>query len=351
MSEAVADLLFTRANVTAVRTESREVDFVASTEDLDAHGTILRQNWNLDRFNANPVIFWNHGTDEVPVAKAKVKVEGSKREGKRLVGTAKFRAEGRDERADRAWAAVEDEYLRGWSVSFRAATERWEKSDDREYLVLDDLELFHIALTAQPSNANTLSKVRARALAVVQSSPPAQGDQNREVEDMSENLLARTLGLSTDATDDAVQARAVAVVSERTQLIEATGEETFDAAMGTIRQMATDLVEARKAAETSERDSIVARLRAEKRVTPAQESSLLPKLDLEGLRAFAESAPVVFAEDGLRQPSESRHSGDVDVTKPFALMTGSERAELRKSDLETYNTLRNEWIAAGRPTK
>lgn len=41
--------------------ESRTVTFVASTYDKDRHGTILNQkNWNLDNFNANPIIGYQH---------------------------------------------------------------------------------------------------------------------------------------------------------------------------------------------------------------------------------------------------------------------------------------------------
>jgi hypothetical protein len=41
--------------------ENRTVTFVASTYDKDRHGTILNQkNWNLDNFNANPIIGYQH---------------------------------------------------------------------------------------------------------------------------------------------------------------------------------------------------------------------------------------------------------------------------------------------------
>jgi len=50
-----------KAEIRAKSEGSRTVTFVASTYDKDRHGTILNQkNWNLDNFNANPIIGYQH---------------------------------------------------------------------------------------------------------------------------------------------------------------------------------------------------------------------------------------------------------------------------------------------------
>jgi hypothetical protein len=50
-----------KAEIRAKSEGSRMVTFVASTYDKDRHGTILNQkNWNLDNFNANPIIGYQH---------------------------------------------------------------------------------------------------------------------------------------------------------------------------------------------------------------------------------------------------------------------------------------------------
>lgn len=50
-----------KAEIRAKSEGSRTVTFVASTYDKDRHGTILNQkNWDLDNFNANPIIGYQH---------------------------------------------------------------------------------------------------------------------------------------------------------------------------------------------------------------------------------------------------------------------------------------------------
>ena len=49
------------ASVRGVNEDKRLVTFVASTSTKDRHGTVLNQNnWQLDRFNSNPVIGYQH---------------------------------------------------------------------------------------------------------------------------------------------------------------------------------------------------------------------------------------------------------------------------------------------------
>ena len=82
--QATDGLLYTRATTAGVRPESREVDVIASTDVLDSHGTILRQNWQLERFEQNPIVLWGHNYSEVPIGRApKVSVKGSKKNGQR----------------------------------------------------------------------------------------------------------------------------------------------------------------------------------------------------------------------------------------------------------------------------
>ncbi len=40
--------------------ESRTIEVIASTEALDSHGDIVKQFWDLTRYEANPVVLWNH---------------------------------------------------------------------------------------------------------------------------------------------------------------------------------------------------------------------------------------------------------------------------------------------------
>ena len=147
----------------AEKAAARQVTLVASTESLDSHGTIVRQNWRLDRFKLNPVVLYGHDRSSIPVAMAtKISLEGAKGS-KRLVIVAKFREPGKSPQADATWEAVADGTLRGVSVGFRSHTQRWERHNDAEVLVLDDNELFEVSLVAVPSNAETLAELRSRS--------------------------------------------------------------------------------------------------------------------------------------------------------------------------------------------
>jgi HK97 family phage prohead protease len=340
--------LYTRADVAAIRPEKREVDVIASTESLDSHGTVLLQNWKLDRYLKNPVVLFGHDRISIPVATAKnVKVQGSKKANdRRLTATFKFRDEGKSQHADEVWAAVEDGTLKGISVGFRSHSQRIEKADDREYLVLDDNELFEISVVPVPSNADTLANMRSRAFATHDLTVPHEDTLMNE--DL--NTLVRTIGLEGEPTSTDINSRVASLIDDRSKLLTATGADSIDSALAIIeagRQAIITLETERKAHQQTERENILKQLRAENKVTPALESKFLFTLDLEGLRTFAEVAPALtfLGDSGLQEASRS-----ASPATPFEKMTSIEKAALKRDDIETYNTLRNEWIAKGRPT-
>lgn len=107
---------------------SRSIDFVASTDALDSHGTIVEQDWDLSRYLTNPVVLLEHGravggffsgsgerdVDKLPIARSEnIRVEGGKLRMKVV-----FPAPGRDERSDKVWNAIEDGRLNAVSVGF-----------------------------------------------------------------------------------------------------------------------------------------------------------------------------------------------------------------------------------------
>ena len=40
------------------------MEFIASTEAIDAHRSIVRQSWNLERYRQNPVVLYAHDPDD-----------------------------------------------------------------------------------------------------------------------------------------------------------------------------------------------------------------------------------------------------------------------------------------------
>ncbi len=136
------------------------MDAVASTEALDSYGEIVRANWDLKRFLANPVILWAHNRseDRLPVGHAKnVRVEAGE-----LLMTVVF-----DEVTDfddHVFKKYVNGTLKGFSVGFNPRTIRAEKIGGQEVVVLDDNELFEVSCVPIPSNPEALARARTRAL-------------------------------------------------------------------------------------------------------------------------------------------------------------------------------------------
>lgn len=157
----------------ALNEANRSIDYVCSTEAVDSHGTILKQNWILDRYTKNPVVLFAHNSRSIPVGTASmVRVENG-----RLVARVTFAPREVSEDADDCWRAVQAGLLRGISVGFRSRSHRWEMVNDVEVLVLDQNELLELSVCAVPSNADTLAQREALTTlrAQAQRQRPAQG--------------------------------------------------------------------------------------------------------------------------------------------------------------------------------
>lgn len=144
-----------------IREDKREADFVASTEAIDGHGTVVEQNWELERFLANPVILFAHNARELPVGQAtRAEVSGGV-----LECTIRFASEAANPKAEQVWQSVREKTLRGVSVGFLPIDYAWEKRDGREVLVFKRQELLEISMAPVPSNPEALAKLKARAMA------------------------------------------------------------------------------------------------------------------------------------------------------------------------------------------
>lgn len=158
--------LYRTMSVRAVRKDKREVDFVCSTEKLDSYGTVLEQDWNLERYNANPVVLYNHniGMQNLPIGQARnVRVEGEGAS-RQLVATVWF--SDKTQLAREAWDLVDEGTLRGISVGFDWTSLRFEFRDDMEIIVLFGLILIELSITPTPANPECVARLlRARAAA------------------------------------------------------------------------------------------------------------------------------------------------------------------------------------------
>jgi hypothetical protein len=211
------------------------------------------------------------------------------------------------------------------------------------------------------SEDSTDTTTAAAVAAPVQTAAPAAPiTENR----MDPKTIARDLGLPEDATENQIRSAASAAFTGLSGLLTALGVTTVDAARGAIEagktaaaelvksQARTKDLEAEK--EATERAGIIAKLEVEKRLTPAQRDGFAKTANLETLREFAKTAPVIAAESQHHEAQAGASSAAAAAPvkhdgKSYEDLTGPERIALRSSDKDTFNLLRNDWIARGQP--
>lgn len=342
--------IYLRLDAGTVREDSRTVDVVASTEALDSHGTIVKQNWSLDAFHAagGPVL-WAHDARSIPIANATAKVTGAKKAGtRRLEATIRFPEAGKFPRSDEVFDAIRAGLVRMVSVGFIPHSRKWETEDDREFLVLDDNELRELSVVPVGSNPEALAKVRERALAELRESLSAAPPVAEPTDIETETIMADKI-TTTD-----IEARIASLQSDHSRILAACEVDSVEKALGAIeagKAAQVELAKAqaeieaqRKAAEETERAALVAKLEQERRITPAQRDGFCKAVSLETLKAFAETAPVIVAKSEHREAQGSVGGGDA-VThngKTFAELKPIERAALKTSDPDLYEQLRAE---------
>jgi HK97 family phage prohead protease len=169
------------ASVRSIDREKRTIEVVASTETRDSHGTILLQDWDLSRYERNPVVLWAHnmGDDvDLPIGRATARVEGNE-----LIATIEFVPAAINEFAESVFQHYAAGFLKAVSVGFDFNSYRWEERDGVEVLVLFGLELFEISCVPVGSNPDAL----ARAIKKTGSTP---GTEKTPMTDEEKVLLA-----------------------------------------------------------------------------------------------------------------------------------------------------------------
>lgn len=147
--------------------ERRSIDFIASTETEDDHGTVIDQSWDLSRYRRNSVVLYAHnaeaggmfggGTpgDSIPIARAEnVRVEDDQ-----LKCTVVFPVEGEDALSDRVWRAIVSKRLNAMSVGFKPGkVKREELPEGRTRLRLSNNVLFELSICAMGSNPDAVAE-------------------------------------------------------------------------------------------------------------------------------------------------------------------------------------------------
>lgn len=385
-------VVYSRAAVSAdsASADSRSVDVVASTEAIDSHGTILRQNWDLSRFRENPVVLYAHDRHELPIGTASnVRVEAGQ-----LRATLTFSSEALNPQAEQVWLNVKAGVLRGISVGFWPHTVRFEKQDDKEVLVLDDLELLEISVVPVGSNPETLSEMRERAIAEraappvittpIQPSPSpaasaetnsrAAGKDPKTMSEKSENsqfvqAITIALGLPVGSTESDILSRASASRDFEKSCVALASATTAPEALGALRglvgkaaeveALSAELVKVRGERDKQNFETLIVGGKSERKLDAA-----LAKFyedEFNAAPSEARSAVVDRLKGHLSVlkpafPAQARQvaavSTQTDLTwngKMYADLAPQKREELNKTNPDLHAAMRSDWVAAGKP--
>jgi len=189
----------------------RSIEFVASTEALDSHGTVVVQDWDLSRYLKNPVVLLEHGRavggffsgsgerdiDKLPIARS----ENIRVEGDALRMRVVFPDEGRDERSDAVWRAIEDGRLNAVSVGFLPGEMTEEEMPDGDRKNVDG--------SPKTKTVTRISKNTLYELSVVglPSNPEAVAIRALSVRNAAARSLTKTMQMKSDPkADDALDA-------------------------------------------------------------------------------------------------------------------------------------------------
>lgn len=148
----------------------RVLEFIASTENVDRMGDIIRsKGWLLKPFKKNPVFMWAHNYDQPPIGRAlKVWVD---KDTKQLIQQIEFADAETYAFADTIYKLYKGGFLHAISVGFIPLD--WEGKDEDnpdpkwEGNVFTKQELLESSAVPVPANANALVNAREQGLITV----------------------------------------------------------------------------------------------------------------------------------------------------------------------------------------
>lgn len=139
----------TRASVDASR---RIVNCIASSETEDSWGRVVKQDWDLTRYKANPVVLMNHDAQSLPIGRSEnVRVEKGK-----LLATIVFADALANPAADYVWNSIQQGSLRAISVGWKPGSVAETTVDGRDVVVMSKNVLMEISLVNLPANPDAL---------------------------------------------------------------------------------------------------------------------------------------------------------------------------------------------------
>jgi HK97 family phage prohead protease len=158
-------LLRRGAVIKAVDSKARTMSFVASDENVDRYGDIIRASgWQLDNFRNNPVLLFAHDSRQPPVGQVpSIEVVGTE-----LIADCLFRPEGDSQLSDDVWRAVEGGFLRAVSVGFTPIgpiNELVDSAGNWTGYEFTSQELLELSVVPVPANPQALAVAKSLGIA------------------------------------------------------------------------------------------------------------------------------------------------------------------------------------------
>lgn len=385
--------------------ESRSFDFTCSSANADGFGRVVVQDWDLSRYEQNPVVLWNHGDGgsmfgsvdvdaTLPIGRASnVRVEGGK-----LLATITLVDAAANPIAEKVFQGLKQGSISAVSVGWQAGEARYDEAADA--LVLSQNLLIEISVVAVPANPDAVrvdAEQNARLAASLLGRRPAEptapgtrlaaalegatwrGKRFAELDlDQRAELAHTDRALYEAMRDGAPVARSTAAAGERALevLLAATGAPDVDRAFLVLAELVdkaarydSELAALRAEAATSKAsraEELLAKTMRAGRCTPAMRPMIvracggtarrdddgvytydLASLDLDELERTLARLPQVVNTEESRARTEAPKHGASWQGKTFDELSFDDRAELAHADYETYRAMRSAAEAEG----
>lgn len=344
--------------VRAMNEEKRSIDVIASSTAIDSYGEIVAQDWDLRRYQANPVVLYGHNAWGLPIGHASdVRVEDQK-----LLATLHFVDARANPTAEMIWQSVIQGSLRAVSVGFRSKSATMQNINGKDVFVLTGNELIEISVVPIPANPEALA-TEAKAFDDQIRALVARSTEKNMKNVLTLAALLPILCLASTATEEDAVDEIGKLKSSHDDLLKATGAKTFAEAIGVVQawKSAGEQVETlqkkvgelEKAAVGRDLDALIAKGKADGKLTPALEEWARSQ-PLETVKSFLEKAPAIpaLAKSEGAQP-ENRGLDTAIAEQELGELAGKKWDELtpmQKHQLYVHNPKAYEAIktAAGR---
>lgn len=171
-----------------VNVEKRTVEFVISTEAVDSYGTVFKADgWDFTRYNANPVVFYQHATHssdpDVIIGTSEVRIENGN-----TIGKVTFEPADINPLAEKVLRKIEHGTLRGASIHADVEDGRYGNKDlgeNPDILYFTRQHLMEWSVVGIPSNADALKRNKETLTELKKEFTPKSIETETEKETMS----------------------------------------------------------------------------------------------------------------------------------------------------------------------